>query len=154
MLDFFGAPIGKTRSHRIITRSDFDVVAALPDLQDPKSMQVLEIFIDKMDIPWRLKESMKLKKAQAAAEMSVPSLDPLSRSRERVRLLKNKPADPVSAISKRKYSTLPSSARASQRQIPVPLVRERRPVNPIPLLWLDKRGLLLTLRPMKLLRKV
>ncbi|KAH8794163.1 thiamine diphosphate-binding protein [Hyaloscypha finlandica] len=63
MLDFFGAEDGAARTHQVHTEVELEAVLTRPELEDPKGVhltksarqQVLEIFTDKMDFPWRLK---------------------------------------------------------------------------------------------------
>lgn len=44
MLEFFGAKNGRTSTHAIHTKKEFDEVAALPEIQHPSSIQVSPAF--------------------------------------------------------------------------------------------------------------
>ncbi|CZR58836.1 related to pyruvate decarboxylase [Phialocephala subalpina] len=55
MLEFFGVPDGVKRTHQVHTKDELETALELPEMKNPKGIQVLEIFTDKMDFPWRLK---------------------------------------------------------------------------------------------------
>ncbi|KUJ14027.1 pyruvate decarboxylase, partial [Mollisia scopiformis] len=55
MLSFFGVPDGEKRTHQVRTKEELETVLGLPEMITPKGNQVIEIYVDKMDFPWRLK---------------------------------------------------------------------------------------------------
>ncbi|KAI1622713.1 thiamine diphosphate-binding protein [Exophiala viscosa] len=60
MLEFFGAKNGRACTREVRTKKEFDEVASLPEYQRPTSIQVLEVFMDKMDVPWRLQRQIEI----------------------------------------------------------------------------------------------
>ncbi|EXJ57746.1 uncharacterized protein A1O5_12536 [Cladophialophora psammophila CBS 110553] len=60
MLDFFGAKNGRACSRTVRTKKEFDEVVSLPEYQSPSSIQVLEVFMEKMDLPWRLRMQVEI----------------------------------------------------------------------------------------------
>ncbi|KIW95803.1 uncharacterized protein Z519_02867 [Cladophialophora bantiana CBS 173.52] len=60
MLDFFGAKNGRACSRKVRTKKEFDEVVSLPEYQSPSSIQVLEVFMEKMDLPWRLRMQVEI----------------------------------------------------------------------------------------------
>ncbi|PVH73681.1 pyruvate decarboxylase, partial [Cadophora sp. DSE1049] len=60
MLRFFGAKDGKSCSREVRTKEEFEEISRLPEYTQPSSIQLLEIFMDVMDIPWRLKGQIEL----------------------------------------------------------------------------------------------
>lgn len=63
MLSLFGGETrteGPKRNFRTArTVEEFEAAWAEPGLQDPKEVQVLEVFMDKLDIPWQLARLLK-----------------------------------------------------------------------------------------------
>ncbi|KAF8855034.1 thiamine diphosphate-binding protein [Acephala macrosclerotiorum] len=55
MLEFFGVPGGAERTHQVHTKAELETAPRLPEMKNPKGIQVLEIFTGNMDFPWRLK---------------------------------------------------------------------------------------------------
>lgn len=54
MLSFFGAKNPEKCFRSARSKEELDAALADPALKEPKEVQVLEIYMDKLDIPWRL----------------------------------------------------------------------------------------------------
>ncbi|KAK7724476.1 hypothetical protein SLS57_004231 [Botryosphaeria dothidea] len=67
MLSFFGDKHGKERSREVRTKKEFEAALGLPEYTSPESIQVLEVHMDKMDIPWRLNTQIGIVRARAQA---------------------------------------------------------------------------------------
>ncbi|KAH7053113.1 thiamine diphosphate-binding protein [Macrophomina phaseolina] len=67
MLSFFGDKQGKERSREVRTKDELEAVLALPEYTSPKSIQVVEVHMGRMDIPWRLGTQIDIVRARAAA---------------------------------------------------------------------------------------
>ncbi|KAF2796696.1 pyruvate decarboxylase [Melanomma pulvis-pyrius CBS 109.77] len=65
MLEFLGAKNGKTCSRTVRTKKEFEDVVCLPGYTCPDSIQVLEICLDVMDLPWQLEAQIALINAQS-----------------------------------------------------------------------------------------
>ncbi|EOD44411.1 putative pyruvate decarboxylase protein [Neofusicoccum parvum UCRNP2] len=64
MLEFFGDKDGKERSREARTTEELEAILALPEYTAPKSIQVLEVHMGRMDIPWRLQTQIDLIRAR------------------------------------------------------------------------------------------
>ncbi|CZR68750.1 related to pyruvate decarboxylase [Phialocephala subalpina] len=60
MLDFFGARDGQANSRAVRTKKEFDEIVSLTEYTNPKTIQVLEVFMEKMDLPWRLESQIAI----------------------------------------------------------------------------------------------
>ncbi|KAL3477418.1 pyruvate decarboxylase [Aspergillus californicus] len=60
LLSAFGAPEGETNSRCVSTKAAFDEVVSSPPYTDLNSIQLLEVKMDKMDVPWRLQAQIDL----------------------------------------------------------------------------------------------
>ncbi|GME52880.1 putative benzoate 4-monooxygenase cytochrome p450 [Neofusicoccum parvum] len=64
MLEFFGDKDGKERSREARTKEELEAILSLPEYTAPKSIQVLEVHMGRMDIPWRLQTQIDLIRAR------------------------------------------------------------------------------------------
>lgn len=68
LLSFFGLPEGSANSRRVATKASFDEVVTSSAYTNLESIQLLEVIMDKMDVPWRLSAQIELiNKRNAAA---------------------------------------------------------------------------------------
>lgn len=47
-------------SRRVHTKAEFEEVVSTPEYVEPSSIQLLEVMMGKMDVPWRLKAQIDL----------------------------------------------------------------------------------------------
>lgn len=85
MLGFFGAPSALESSRQVSTKEEMEAVLALAAYQSPTHIQLLEVHMDVMDIPWRLKnqiaivkERSKMKKGEVTREDGMKALNDFS----------------------------------------------------------------------------
>ncbi|UPK92666.1 hypothetical protein LCI18_003601 [Fusarium solani-melongenae] len=67
LLTFFGAANAEESSREVRTKDELDKVFSLPEYQSPKSIQLLEVHMDVMDIPWRLRNQIAIVNTRAKA---------------------------------------------------------------------------------------
>jgi pyruvate decarboxylase len=67
LLMFFGAANAQESSREVHTKEELEEVFSLPDYQSPKNIQLLEVHMDVMDIPWRLRNQIAIVNARAKA---------------------------------------------------------------------------------------
>ncbi|KAJ4255188.1 Pyruvate decarboxylase 1 [Fusarium falciforme] len=67
LLTFFGAANAEESSREVRTKDELDKVFSLPEYQSPKNIQLLEVHMDVMDIPWRLRNQITIVNARAKA---------------------------------------------------------------------------------------
>ncbi|KAM6530189.1 Pyruvate decarboxylase 1 [Fusarium falciforme] len=67
LLTFFGAANAEESSREVRTKDELDKVFSLPEYQSPKNIQLLEVHMDAMDIPWRLRNQITIVNARAKA---------------------------------------------------------------------------------------
>ncbi|KAK4946181.1 hypothetical protein LTR10_014693 [Elasticomyces elasticus] len=69
MLEFFGAKNARASTREARTKKELNEVLASAEYQHPTSIQVLEVFMETMDVPWRLSTQIDLiSKRNAAAQ--------------------------------------------------------------------------------------
>lgn len=59
LLPLFQHPSPATCYRRCASKQELDAALADPELADPSLVQVVEIVMDKLDVPWRLMEIIK-----------------------------------------------------------------------------------------------
>ena len=71
MLPFFNMPEveAKKNFHRAETKEDLEAVLRLPSVQTPKTVQIVEVMMDSMDVPMRLSTQIALKGPETVKEM-------------------------------------------------------------------------------------
>lgn len=74
LLEFFGAQNSEASSHRVTTKEELEHVLMSPEYKVPTNIQLLEICMDKMDIPWRLKDQIAIVNARAQAKKAAQSI--------------------------------------------------------------------------------
>ena len=57
----FSHPHPTTAHRRAATKTDLEAALADPNLSEPKEVQILEVVMDQLDIPWRLAQYLKRK---------------------------------------------------------------------------------------------
>ncbi|KAL6362823.1 hypothetical protein LRP88_04134 [Fusarium phalaenopsidis] len=67
LLTFFGAVNAEESSREVRTKDELDKVFSLLEYQSPKNIQLLEVHMDAMDIPWRLRNQIAIVNARAKA---------------------------------------------------------------------------------------
>ncbi|OAL28563.1 hypothetical protein AYO22_02757 [Fonsecaea multimorphosa] len=67
MLEFFGAKNARASTREARTKKELDEVLGLPEYQHPSGIQVLEVFMEQMDVPWRLATQIDLINKRNAA---------------------------------------------------------------------------------------
>ncbi|KAJ3547224.1 hypothetical protein NM208_g1621 [Fusarium decemcellulare] len=67
LLEFFGAKSSEESSREVRTREELDSVFSLSEYRHPSNIQLLEVHMDVMDIPWRLKNQIAIVNARAKA---------------------------------------------------------------------------------------
>lgn len=67
LLTFFGAANAEQSSREVVTKEELDKVFSLSEYQSPKNIQLLEVHMDVMDIPWRLRNQIAIVNARAKA---------------------------------------------------------------------------------------
>lgn len=67
LLTFFGAANAEQASREVVTKEELDKVFSLSEYQSPKNIQLLEVHMDVMDIPWRLRNQIAIVNARAEA---------------------------------------------------------------------------------------
>ena len=60
MLDFFGAENPRQNSREVRTTTEFEEALSSPEFLSPSSIQLLEVHMDRDDIPWRLKKQIEI----------------------------------------------------------------------------------------------
>lgn len=60
LLSAFGAEDGGRNSRRVYTKAEFEKAISTPEYVEPSSIQLLEVIVDKMDVPWRLQAQIDL----------------------------------------------------------------------------------------------
>lgn len=68
LLDCFGAKNGTACSRQVRTKLEMEQVLALPQYINPQEVQLLEVFMGIMDIPWRLRDQIALVRARLEAK--------------------------------------------------------------------------------------
>lgn len=66
LLDFFGAPNGRENSREVRTKREMEEVLTHPAYTSPESIQLLEVHMDVMDVPWQLTQQIALINARKA----------------------------------------------------------------------------------------
>ncbi|GAB7358013.1 hypothetical protein MBLNU230_g0178t1 [Neophaeotheca triangularis] len=71
MLQFFNMPedLAKEAFHRATTRAELDDVLERESLRNPQCLQVVEVVMDMMDVPWRLSSQIATRGPEAVKEM-------------------------------------------------------------------------------------
>ncbi|KAH7047352.1 pyruvate decarboxylase isoenzyme [Macrophomina phaseolina] len=64
LLPLFQHPSPTTCYRRCTSKSELDAALADPELADPSLVQVVEIIMDKLDVPWRLMEVIKAREGK------------------------------------------------------------------------------------------
>ncbi|KAF2176147.1 pyruvate decarboxylase [Zopfia rhizophila CBS 207.26] len=65
LLNFFGARSPEESSREVHTKEEMDRVFSLKEYQYPRDIQLLEVHMDVMDIPWRLRNQITIVNARA-----------------------------------------------------------------------------------------
>ncbi|PLB40272.1 alpha-keto acid decarboxylase family protein [Aspergillus candidus] len=73
LLDFFGAQNSEASSHLVTTKEELEHVLALPEYESPTTIQLLEIRMDQMDIPWRLRDQIAIVNARIQSQKAKQS---------------------------------------------------------------------------------
>lgn len=73
LLDFFGAQNSEASSHLVTTKEELEHVLALPEYESPITIQLLEIRMDQMDIPWRLRDQIAIVNARIQSQKAKQS---------------------------------------------------------------------------------
>lgn len=60
LLSAFGAKDGELHSRRVYTKAEFEKVVSTREYVEPSSIQLLDVMMDKMDVPWRLRAQIDL----------------------------------------------------------------------------------------------
>ncbi|KAF9890418.1 hypothetical protein FE257_006086 [Aspergillus nanangensis] len=60
LLSAFGHKNGQQYSHRAATTAEFEDVMLSPPVVEPSSVQLVEVLMEKMDVPWRLQAQIDL----------------------------------------------------------------------------------------------
>jgi pyruvate decarboxylase len=70
MLQFFNVSAADAveNFHRVTTRSEMEKVLKLDSVRSPQMIQVIEIIMDKMDVPWRLSAQVAMQRDEAALQ--------------------------------------------------------------------------------------
>ena len=66
LLDFFGAPNGRDNSREVRTKREMEDVLTDPAYTCPESIQLLEVYMGVMDVPWQLTRQIALINARKA----------------------------------------------------------------------------------------
>ena len=71
MLSFFGMPEeeAKKNFHRAETKVELDEILQLESVKQPKTVQIVEVVMDAMDVPWRLSTQVGTRGPEAIKEM-------------------------------------------------------------------------------------
>ncbi|KAF2484230.1 pyruvate decarboxylase isoenzyme [Neohortaea acidophila] len=71
MLPFFNMPPAQAKKcfHKAHTKAELDAILALDRVQNPTSVQVVEIVMDRLDVPWRLASGVAMRGPEAVREM-------------------------------------------------------------------------------------
>ncbi|KAM5342216.1 hypothetical protein ACJ41O_015247 [Fusarium nematophilum] len=68
LLETFGARNGRDNSREVRTKEEMEVVLQSNNYVEPKEAQLLEVFMDTYDYPWRLEKQVALINARMAAK--------------------------------------------------------------------------------------
>lgn len=73
MLQFFNMPESEAKKnfHRAETKAELEEVLKLDSVKQPKTVQIVEVIMDKMDVPWRLATQIATRGPDAVKEMRV-----------------------------------------------------------------------------------
>ncbi|KAK5132396.1 hypothetical protein LTR08_009126 [Meristemomyces frigidus] len=71
MLPFFSMPEAEAKKnfHRAETKAELDEILKLGSVKQPKTVQIVEVVMDAMDVPWRLSTQVASRAPGAAKEM-------------------------------------------------------------------------------------
>jgi pyruvate decarboxylase len=71
MLPFFNMPVeeAKKNFHKATTKVELEDILAKDSVKNPKSVQVVEIMMDMLDVPWRLSTQIATRGPEAVKEM-------------------------------------------------------------------------------------
>jgi pyruvate decarboxylase len=71
MLSFFNMPVeeAKKNFHKATTKVELEDILAKDSVKNPKSVQVVEIMMDMLDVPWRLSTQIATRGPEAVKEM-------------------------------------------------------------------------------------
>jgi pyruvate decarboxylase len=67
LLSLFGAPNGPRCSRQVRTTHEIEAILECVEYSSPTEIQLLEVFMDKMDIPWRLKAQIEIVRQRSAS---------------------------------------------------------------------------------------
>nr|POE56216.1 pyruvate decarboxylase [Quercus suber] len=59
----------QTNFHRATTKAELETILTLPHVQHPQTVQVLEIMLDKLDVPWRLSGIIAMRGPESVREL-------------------------------------------------------------------------------------
>jgi pyruvate decarboxylase len=67
MLGFFNMPpVDAAKNfHRVSTRAEMESVLLMECIRSPQAVQVVEVIMDKVDVPWRLSAQVAMRKDEA-----------------------------------------------------------------------------------------
>jgi pyruvate decarboxylase len=70
MLQFFNmsATDAAGSFHRVSTRAEMERVLGMDSVRSPQMVQVIEIIMDKVDVPWRLSAQVAMQRDEAALQ--------------------------------------------------------------------------------------
>ena len=71
MLPFFNMPVeeAKKNFHKATTKAELEDILAKDGVKNPRSVQVVEIMMDMLDVPWRLSTQIATRGPEAVKEM-------------------------------------------------------------------------------------
>ncbi|KAK4541378.1 hypothetical protein LTR36_007979 [Oleoguttula mirabilis] len=71
MLQFFSVPAAEAKAqfHRAETKAELEAVLGLERVRVPTAVQIVEVVMDKMDVPWRLSTQVATRGPEAVKEM-------------------------------------------------------------------------------------
>jgi pyruvate decarboxylase len=71
MLPFFNMPVEEAKKsfHKATTKAELEDILAKDSVKNPKSVQVVEIMMDMLDVPWRLSTQIATRGPEAVKEM-------------------------------------------------------------------------------------
>ena len=71
MLPFFNMPESEAKKnfHKASTKAELEEILGKETLKNPKSVQVVEIVMDMLDVPWRLSTQIATRGPEAVKEM-------------------------------------------------------------------------------------
>jgi pyruvate decarboxylase len=69
MLPFFGHPDPANSYRRVVRKDEWAKVFEDPSLKEPKNIQVIELMLDKFDVPWRLTKLIASRGPKAVKEL-------------------------------------------------------------------------------------